>query len=158
MPNFTNSFHKQSICIKIIFLHPKYFHGRKRPGICSWTSVHTFPWLTFSEQRRLDLITTTQTALFFHSFIHHCGHCSWQWHFRSWKKRKYNRVDFQIYFFFFFWAWMPSSFLEYLFKSLSAHFFFARMHAGIQAYNLENKTKQNLTLTKYMKRGRSLSS
>lgn len=44
---------------------------------------------------------------------------------------------------------MSSSFLECLFKSLSAHFFFARMHAGIQAHNLEEKkTKQTNRQTK----------
>ena len=135
MPNFTNPFHKQSICIKVIFSHSKYFHARKRPGIYFWNSMHTFPWVTFSEQRGQDLITTTQTEIQFSfsiaSFTTVVTALGSDILEVERKEQKIYQGWLSEFFFFLFWAWMSSSFLECLSKSLSAHFFFARMYAGI---------------------------
>lgn len=106
MPNFTESFREQSMSIEVIFLYSKYFNAKRNSGVYFWTSVHTFPWLTFSKERTRYYNNNNMKKeiqlCFFHSFIHHCGHFSWQWHFKSCKKRPETRLTFRYLFFFIF--------------------------------------------------------
>lgn len=107
MPNFTNSFHEQNMSKEVIFLYSKYFNAKRSPGVYFCTSVQTFPWLTFSKEgtrynkNNNNNMKKEIQLCFFHSFIHHCGHFSWQWHFKSCKKRPETRLTFRFLSFFF---------------------------------------------------------
>lgn len=132
MPNFTNSFQEQNTSKEVIFINSEYFNAKRSPGVYFWKSVHTFPWLAFSKEgtrynkNNNNNMKREIQLCFFHSFIHHCGHFSWQWHFKSCKKRPETRLTFRIFFFF------NLNVVGLMFRgniwSWSVHFFFSRTY------------------------------